>query len=235
MGLKMEKDLKTCKRAILFELDSVPINGHEIVYKAVEKEMKSRDIDFSPKMFMRYCLNLSVKKYVPIVLEAMDKKRISEEKLTADIEESVKKAFLEGKFEINSGFGKLLERAASEHIEIGAVSALDPATSIRLAEKLKIPLNDKNMTSCSQRGSGAPSAEAWIRLAKTMNVESSKCMAVVASGLWCKSAHSSGVHCIVVMPDKFTSFQDFSGADYVVEKELDSAMIQNILTTFVSR
>ena len=61
-----------------------------------------------------------------------------------------------------------------------------------------------------------PRADTWLKVAKAMSKSPRQCVAVVSSKAACKSALSSGIRCIVV-PDSFTTFQDFGGADGVYD------------------
>jgi beta-phosphoglucomutase-like phosphatase (HAD superfamily) len=61
-----------------------------------------------------------------------------------------------------------------------------------------------------------PSSDSWLKLAKSMKVPASCCVVIASSSRACKAALSAGMRC-VALPDKFTSFQDFGGADFVLE------------------
>jgi beta-phosphoglucomutase-like phosphatase (HAD superfamily) len=74
-----------------------------------------------------------------------------------------------------------------------------------------------------------PSADIWLKTAKAMNIKSRRCLAVGGNMAACKSAMSADLRCLAV-PDDFTSFQDYSGADLVLENP-DEMSAKDILDT----
>ncbi len=219
------------KKAVLFELDNISIDGQDVVYGVLDRIMGSKGITFSHAMYVRYCLDVAAKKYIPAILAACDKKRVSEDKLIAEIEQAVKKAILEKDHKVRPFFRKLLDFVQAENMEMGAVSGLDMATSLQLAEKVGISLDENKIVSYYGRGLGAPGAEVWLKLAKTLAIPGGRCIAVTSGGLSCKGVMATGMSCVVV-PNRFSDFQDFSGVDYVV-REPDDVVIKDMLKLFL--
>lgn len=229
---KVESDnIMPPKKAVLFELDNISIDGQDVIYGVLNRIMGSKGITFSHAMYVRYCLDVAAKKYVPAILAACDKKRVLEDKLVAEIEQAVKKAVLEKNHKARPFFGKLLDFVQAENMEIGAVSGFDMATCLQLVEKLGISLDEKRIVSYYGRGLGAPGAEVWLKLAKTLAIPGGRCIAVASGGLSCRGVMATGMNCVVV-PNRFSDFQDFSGVDYVV-RESDDVAIKDMLKSFL--
>ena len=70
-----------------------------------------------------------------------------------------------------------------------------------------------------------------LKIAKAMSKSPRVCIALVSSMASCKSALSAGMRC-VALPDAFTSFQDFGGADVVYEHG-DEVAIEELLKTML--
>ena len=69
----------------------------------------------------------------------------------------------------------------------------------------------------SEIGEFFPKADDWLKMLKKADIEDKTIVAVVSSQLACKGALTAGASCIVVL-DKFTDFQDFSGAMFILDK-----------------
>jgi beta-phosphoglucomutase-like phosphatase (HAD superfamily) len=84
-----------------------------------------------------------------------------------------------------------------------------------------------SLASCHEDGTGYPTAEAWVRLARETGVRPARCVAVTSSARACKSALAVNMRCAVV-PDVFTGCQDFGGAD-IVSDTIDDDLIGELL------
>ncbi len=93
-----------------------------------------------------------------------------------------------------------------------------------------------NQTAClhvmKKKADDLPTPDSWLSLLKAMPVGPRCAIALVDGALACKSALAVGMHCCVV-PDRFTGWQDFAGADLVEEKISDLKLndILALLTT----
>jgi beta-phosphoglucomutase-like phosphatase (HAD superfamily) len=79
-----------------------------------------------------------------------------------------------------------------------------------------------------------PRADAWEGLARAMSILPGRCVALATSGDACKAALAAGMRCVAV-PDRFTAFHDFSGADLVADRGLDDASARRILDLLEAR
>jgi beta-phosphoglucomutase-like phosphatase (HAD superfamily) len=85
-----------------------------------------------------------------------------------------------------------------------------------LAERLGLPaLNVKVMPHANDH-KRFPSPDEWLKLAKLVGVPPKHCVALVSGSLATHSALSAGMR-VAALPDKFTAFQDCTGADFVCE------------------
>jgi beta-phosphoglucomutase-like phosphatase (HAD superfamily) len=66
-----------------------------------------------------------------------------------------------------------------------------------------------------------------------MSMSPGVCVVIATCSMSSKAAVSSGMRCVVI-PDKFTAFQDFGGADYVSD-ELDEAAIDKAFSLLEDR
>ncbi len=204
------------KKALLFELDNVGVKGRELIYDVLSGILEEKDVDFNFGLFCQHCLYPPTKNYIPTLLSKSGRTRLSEEKLTSEVSEAVKLMFVDGNIKLNDGMMPLIDRAVADGASIGAVSVFDEETTGRITEKLG--LDEKGIVTLSNGSEDkhVPSTDSWLKMSKSMRVPASCCVVIASSNMACKAALSAGMRC-VVLPDKFTSFQDFGGADFVLE------------------
>ena len=73
-----------------------------------------------------------------------------------------------------------------------------------------------------------PTAETWSKLAHHCGLAPRRCVALVSSAGACRAALAAGMRCIGV-PDEFTAYQYFGGADFLVNK-LDERVLRDVTT-----
>ena len=221
------------KRAVLFELENIAVGGRQIAFDVMKKIMADKGVKLTPFLFSRYCLDRSLKNGVGELLESLGKVRLSKEKLVADIIDDMKSALLRESLALAPVMKKLTKRAAEENVVVGALSCLDRDTARQLVDKLKLSDEIAEVVPCACGERNYPSADAWLKLAKNMSISPGACVVVATCSRSSQSAVSSGMRCLVV-PDSFTSFQDFGGADYVLDT-LDDAAIDRIFELLEDR
>ena len=87
--------------------------------------------------------------------------------------------------------------------------------------------DDVTPRSCAVNGRDFPTADAWLKIAKQLGTKPQLCIVLASRSTACKAALSAGMRCIVI-PDQYTSFQDFGGADFVVD-EAEPSVVETVL------
>ena len=57
-----------------------------------------------------------------------------------------------------------------------------------------------------------------MALSKALGVMARRCVALVDGGASCSAAMETGMH-VVVIPNEYTAFQDYGGADIVADED----------------
>ena len=113
----------------------------------------------------------------------------------------------------------LLKKAAESDVKIGLLSFLPEETLKNIMERLPA-----DQISClhvmKKEALDLPTPDGWLSLLKSMSVSPRRAVALVEGALACKSVLAVGMRCVVI-PDAFTAWQDFVGADIVLEKTSD--------------
>lgn len=213
------------RKALLFELDNVALKGRELVFDVLSGLLEEKGIKLSFGMFCQYCLYPPVKSYIPGILSGAGKNRFSPEKLAMEINDAVMMMFVDGNIKIADEFAGLLDSAKRAGAELGTFSVFEEESTGKILEKTGLK---EVFAHCDSRdGKDLPSSDTWLKLAKKMKVPPSCCVVVASSSRSCKAALSAGMRC-VVLADKFTSFQDFGGADWVTEA-VDDYTVERVL------
>ena len=202
--------------ALLFELENIPVPGRKVMYDVLKSVLGDKGIDLTPVLFSRYCMHASVEVFLPELFEAMGKKSAPDAKLLSDIAQGVKMSLLDGSIKLRSEVKAVIDQAAAADVPIGALTSLDPDTAAQLMKKLGFDQSGVELMSIPVSDRDFPTADAWLKIAKQMGTKSQLCMVYASSATACKAGLSAGMRCVAV-PDRFTSFQDFGGADFVVE------------------
>lgn len=213
-------------QAILVELDNIAATGRQIVYKTMDSVLRSKGVKLTPEIFSRYCVSSCVKDCVPALLKAAKKESTASGPLVTDIQNKVAASIIANTKGQSPAMAALTKAASEVGVQVGYVSCLPEATAKELATKVGVEQPDTHLVSlhCEDRYTHA--ADAWLTLAKKLSVRPSAVVALSTSSESCKAALSAGMRTIA-LPDSFTSFQDFGGADYVKDT-LDDETIKDI-------
>ncbi|MDD4870838.1 MAG: HAD hydrolase-like protein [Kiritimatiellae bacterium] len=210
-------------RAVLFELENFAVKGRQIVSDLLKKILSEKDIELTLNMFSRYCSHPSVKHFLPMMLKMEGKAKVSEAKLMSEITEAITRAFTDSSLKLESGVPRLLKAMEEERVVVATLSSLDDETARQLSAKLGLIDRGITLLSYASQEKNFPSADAWLKLAKKISIIPACCVVIATSSVSCKAALSAGMRCVVV-PDKFTAFQDFGGADNVFDDFGDEAI-----------
>ena len=225
---KTKKKEPTVKRAVLFELERIAVKGHQIIFDALKETLESKGVTLEPATFSRYCLHHTPPRYLPVLLKAAEKTRLHEDKILSEFTEKVKAAFVDGSLKLSAGLATILKGAEEREIQPGTLTGLDSGTAQSLLENLKLrELVGNRFLSYQGEGKVDPTADTWLRLAKSVGASPGRCVVLASSSASCKAATSAGMLCVAV-PDKFTEFEDFGGVDSV-EESLGASAAERIL------
>ena len=153
--------------------------------------------------------------YVETLLPAIGAKESSADKVVAATNESLSEFFL-SKAALNPGIAKLVHAAESRNVAVGVISGLGDEASEQLMNKLELSATGAKLLVVKDLEKGYPRADSWLKAAKQISRAPRNCIVITSCQTACKSALNAGMRCIVVT-DEYTSHQDFSGADLVLE------------------
>jgi beta-phosphoglucomutase-like phosphatase (HAD superfamily) len=213
------------KLGLLFEIEHMAVDGRRIAYDVAKSMLADKEVKLTKPFFSRYCLHPSPEQYIPMVLEACGKKSVSGDKLAEEIREGILVLLDDGRISIRPALSRILAEWNGPNLFTGVLSALGEASANRLAARLGIQGERVKMLTPVVGDRAFPSADNWLRLSKMIGVPASSCTVLGTSATARRAALSAGMRCIA-FPDEFTSFQDFGGADYIVNEVNDRTMAE---------
>jgi len=216
------------RRALLFELENVAFEGHNVLYNTVKKTLAAKDAKLSEVLFTRFCLDSTVGAFLPDLLNALGRRQLSADKLREQIGEQYTKALTVDGRKMNAGLGRILD-AAEKKCAVGALSCLEQDAAEAIGKQPDLTrlgvimrARDPDQTECSSR-------DGWRKLANDLAVFPSLCVAITTNAAACRSALAAGMR-VVVCPSKYAQCQDFGGADAVFD-ELSGAAVDFVMAS----
>lgn len=198
-----------------FEFEHGIFNGRKIMFDAAKKVLHDKEISLTPVLFSRFCLHPMPSVFAPALLKYFDKK-LSAEKVAREIDEEYRSMMAGKKPVANGKVVEFINQATKAQHRAAAFTFLDDAMAQALVDRAGITA--LSLLPLKRIGATVPSADTWMRLVKSTEVDPKQCLLFVTSGVSCRSAMVAGMHCIA-MPDELTNFQDFAGANISLESE----------------
>jgi beta-phosphoglucomutase-like phosphatase (HAD superfamily) len=214
--------------AILFQMEDVAVNGRKNAYEILKKILGERKIDFPAHLFSRYCVDSTPQAYLPALMEPLKIREVSVENLVENVTRAIAEQASSAS-KLNAGLGKILQAARERNFVIGIISAWTEETGQTLLTTLGLRELGARLFSFKDVNKAFPTADIWLKTAKAINIKPRRCLVVGGNMTACKSAMSADLRCLA-LPDEFTSFQDYSGADLVFENP-DEMSAKDILNT----
>jgi beta-phosphoglucomutase-like phosphatase (HAD superfamily) len=211
-------ETETVQISMLFELENIAVAGRRVLFDVLKSTLGDKGVKLTPVMFSRYCIHASPDVYLPSVFEAAGKKTGPDAKLLNEVNQGQKLSLLDGSVKLNKRFKTVLDHAASEKVTIGALTSLDQDTATQLMSKLGFDKLGVELLCIPASDRDFPTADAWLKLAKQMSTNPQLCMVYSSSTTACKAGLSAGMRCVAI-PDEYTNFQDFGGADFIIESD----------------
>lgn len=202
--------------AILFELDNLIGNARYAAFEVLSGILKEKNITFTGPEFARYCLFSKPQFYIEAVQEAVGAKKLSTTKLIEDVENGIGLHLNSSKPDLPDGLKKILEKAGPRGIQFAAVSCLPQKILNALTSRLDLESLGIKLFTFQDVDRHFPRADAWLRVAKEMEVDPRSCLVLGTSQYACKSALTAGMRTVAI-PDPLTGFQDYGGALMVVD------------------
>ncbi|MCS6770963.1 MAG: hypothetical protein NZ740_02925 [Kiritimatiellae bacterium] len=199
--------------ALLLELEGAVRPLRKTLFEAASSWLASQSIELQQAQFMR-CAGC-----IPATAAQLAENlpgEIDADALGRAMFDAVKQGVASGAIRLPEGLVKLLDAAAGRGLALAALSGLPDALAREIFAASGLEARGAKLFLFAEEDKVFPRADSWLKVSKQIHQSPRNCIAVGSSQNACKTALSAGMPAIAV-PDEFTSFHDFSGADFVIE------------------
>ena len=214
---------------LVFELEKLAMPGQRLLFEACQKVLKDKQVALTPVLWSRFGLATPLAQGLGRLLATLDKKSLAADKLARAMQDMFFREIARPTVKLNAALNTLLTEAAKLNIKSGALSFLPDEQAQALL--VHLGLQERVCLRVMQKAPViVPTPDCWLMTCKAIGVPVRCCVAVIESAVACNAALEAGLRCVVV-PDEFTAYQDFGGADQVVEdlKDLHAKDLQALL------
>lgn len=214
----MPTTVKNAPCFLFFELETLALNGRKLAFDASATALKKKDIELTFSMFVKAGLGASPQYYAPKLMALAGKPGAGTKMLEDEINKLTFDALKSATFD--KGLEKIIDVAMKRNIRVFALSSLPQEQAEALFAAHKLADKGVELYMADEIGEDFPRTETWLTLIRNMELEPRACITLTTSRNACKGALTAdmvGIAC----PDEFTSFDDFSGAHFLLENIAD--------------
>lgn len=203
---------------LFFELETTLVKAREHLFQQVAESMKKWNKELTVPEFSRYCLFPLPKHFVPKLSAAYGLTSDQIGKWAAELEADRVAYLTSPGVQVHAGMKALIDAALAKGLPVCALSALTPTQTQTLFGHAGLGGSGVEMFCSEDVDANYPRADTWMKMARELNKTSRRCVVFAGSSRACKAALSSGMRSVAV-PDAYTAFQDYSGAEMILEDE----------------
>jgi beta-phosphoglucomutase-like phosphatase (HAD superfamily) len=226
----VQEESNTASNGILFlELDNIGYDVRNQMFEQLQKVLKSDGVKLSRVDFCKHALYDTPQKAADSLVNAIDGISMSADDLAAALQKGLDEYYA-GQSQASDIIKAFVESASSRDVMPVVFSMLSGDAMSHLLDQCGVPQDAVEMLSLSDSGDKALRAPVWMRMIRQYEAPVRRCMVVASSSTACKSALSAGMRCIGI-PDSFTAFQDFSGAQRIFDS-VDEVNAEDLMAEF---
>lgn len=207
---------KSAGYALLIELDYVLLAGLPEVFAACKSALAGAGIELDEVLFGRFLLDRPVELGLAALVKFLGKKDVAldgvAEKISGALPAAVAAGRVSPREEVVACIKALL---ADADWRVGCVTSLSADAAALCLERLRLVSDDLVVVADAPSVVGGFTVEAWSRLSQRVELRPHMMMAVASSAGSCQAALGAGTNVTAIM-DPLTEFQDYSGADLVL-------------------
>lgn len=219
-------EVRTPNRALVMELETFAIPLRRVMFDAAHDALSEQGITFDEPAMIRHGVHATPRRIATALAAAYSLKPAAESALAERIETAATR-FMESAAAVPLlGLDRVLNLGIENNAAIGFISWQTEAAAVALIERLGLSRWSPVLCCPTSAAQDFPGADRWLRLLKLMGRRPQDSVALVNSHVACRSALTAGLR-IVVVPDDFTLYQDFSGADVLAHhlSDLDASAV----------
>ena len=199
--------------ALLFELEGVTLPIRKSLFEVAAQCLGDRRVKLDVSVFNR-CTG-------PLVTLAGQLQQHlgvdgSSVELAQAMNERLVRQLSSGKLDLSAGVEKILKAADQRGLPAAVLTGLPESVAQAAFNGTALESRGIQLFVFSDEDKPFPRADAWLKVAKQLGKTPRFCVAFGSSHAACKSALSAGMRTVAV-PDAYTGFHDFGGADLILD------------------
>ena len=221
----MSEETKELTRAVIVELDFAALNGAELLFQTAKKVFAAHGVELTDKLEAIHLAGGSYQGAIAELYATLGKKGDAA-KLAKELDDAFKAVLAEkAPAAVDAQFKAFVKALVDKEVKVivdtrAPVEAVAAALAPDFGEAVTV-YAEPSLTY------GSIKWDAWLRACRANKVHQSLTVAVTGSGFGVRAALVAGLSAVAVQ-NKRTEYQDFGGADAVVDK-LDVKLVPEIL------
>jgi len=204
------------QRALILELEYVAADMHQFLYEDLSRRLKAAGAELGAEEFSRLLFTQPLEELIVALPKRLKADTLDGQELLNTVKHAIDEACAGGKIPLRTEILPLLDYATGQGFTVIAVTALKQGSARALIAKTALAQRAMELFTFSGETKAAAGADVWLQVSKKYGLQPRRCLAMTGSSETCKAALTAGMCCIAV-PDAFTGFQDFSGADLILD------------------
>lgn len=215
-------------RGCIFEVDTVVLDGLQLLYKVVEDHAQTLEIKIDEGVFLRYCMGGSVESALGRLLHSFGRR--SSPEMVKAVKDQYYDRLASQPTDGLQGLAKLVKELLAKNAAVGLITKLDEDAAKSLFAPVLAFEGVHLIVDQYPLHVGSVSWDSWKNAATAMGLVNHLLVAVVASAASCKSALAANLP-VIAIPNEMTDYQDFSGAYHWCDSLDSDKILPAILQT----
>ena len=220
---------KPATPALLFEFDHLVAGVREATFEILTRMFEGTD--FSALHISRFGLNVPPQKMIENLQDALNHKKGPAKKLAEELISGIQMHLETEVIQVSDALRDVIVQAREREMPVYALTALPEDARDALGDRLDLPGLGIEYVPFGVGLEPYPRADAWLKVSKDHDIIGPQSIALTTSHAALKSVLTAGIHCVAI-PDRFTEFQDFGGAQAVVDTPADVVLGDLIVKPF---
>ena len=211
--------------SLIFELEGAAIDGHTVLFEAAKSVFQKAGVTLTDLQVARYCTHGAIPQIIQKLVD-----ELGNGKLGADAANQILAAYHDGfktASRVHPLFASFLKETNRRGIRATAISILPEEIAQQVLASSGLADQGVDLHVFVEAERHFPRVDCWMKVVRQVAKSPRACIAIAGCRDSGKSALSSGMRCVII-PDRFTGHQDFSGADAVLESAEDYSLTELI-------
>jgi hypothetical protein len=218
--LSKQTEPSPVESAFIFEFDHLVAHLRLASFEVLKSIFD--DVDLTPMHFSRFCITEGPHKTIERLQNGLGVKKGQPKKVSEELVSGIKMHLDSGNVMVSDELRDVIVQARELEMKVLAMTALPIQPREALSALLDLSGLGIELVPYGTDLEPAPRADSWLKMIKEYNISGPASISLTTSMQAAKSSLTASVP-TVVLPDQFTSFQDFGGSRQVVDslKEID--------------